>query len=363
MLRSCPTRLLIAASILVLASACGQSGLVDARDESLDIECSVPTSEIHRGALRGVIPALTDPELAYWGDGDTDYLTPSDRIVGLMVGGEPVAIPLNIFWWHEIVNLNDGQGPIAVTHCPLTGSTLAFDRKAVGGAEFDVSGLLYENNLMMFDRSDGSESLWPQMARGARCGPKDGKPLPMAPVVEMTWEGWRDLHPTSKVVTSETGHIRDYTEYPYDDYDDIGNDYTLFPGSLQIDGRRPPKERALGIPDGAGGTVYPFGELTDAGWTAAVHGSTSDGDYVVFWDRTVQGAAAFRPVADGRMLTFRAESGRIFDDQTDSEWQVDGHSTKGPLAGMSLEPVAEAFVAFWFAWPVFYPDLELWTAP
>lgn len=364
MIRARPPVLISALALAASASGCGDD-LVDVDQKGLELECSIPLTDIHRGAFRGAIPALTNPELGSSGDPGTGYLEPDSRVVGQIVDGEPIAIPLNIFWWHEIVNLDTQSGPIAVTHCPLTGSTLAFRRDPVDGAEFDVSGLLYENNLMMFNRTGEGEveSLWPQMARGARCGPKDGTALPMIPTVEMTWDGWRDFHPDTKVVTSNTGFIRDYTEYPYDDYDHVDNTYTLFPVTGGLDTTHPPKELALGVPDGNGADVFPFDELRDFAFIAVVHGSTSQGQYVVFWDRTVEAAAAFRPVLDGQSVTFVVEGGRIFDDATGSEWDVTGVATAGSLAGTRLEPVAEAFVAFWFAWPVFYPRSQPWTSP
>ena len=225
-----------------------------------------------------------------------------------------------------------------------------------------MSGLLYQNNLMMVDLSGDDESFWPQMARGARCGPADGTTLPMVPVWEMSWQAWRDLHPTTRVVSAFTGHLRAYDEYPYDDYDREDNTYTLFP-TPGLDDRRPPKELAIGVPDGDGGVVFPFGELDPVGSSPAVAGSTRDGDFVVFWNRSARGAMAYRPVAAGQSLTFRAAAGKVFDEQTDSEWGLDGVAVSGAFAGEALEPVADAFVAFWFAWPIFYPDLDLWSAP
>jgi hypothetical protein len=38
------------------------------------------------------------------------------------------------------VNLDIGGSQLAVTHCPLTGSSMAFDRSAVGGADPNRSG-------------------------------------------------------------------------------------------------------------------------------------------------------------------------------------------------------------------------------
>jgi hypothetical protein len=79
------------------------------------------------------------------------------------------------------------------------------------GAEFGVSGLLYRNNLIIYDRNT-EESLWPQMARGARCGVRHGSDLVMFPTVEMTWTGWRALHPRTRVVSSETEFDRSVVE-------------------------------------------------------------------------------------------------------------------------------------------------------
>ena len=52
----------------------------------------------------------------------------------------------------------------------------------------------------------------------------------------------------------------------------------------------------------------------------------------------------------------------IFDLETGSTWTLEGLAVDGPLLGTQLEPVAEAFVAFWFAWAAFHPGTQLWKA-
>jgi len=332
-----------------------------ASDPLADVSCSIPRSEIFDGGPgKDGIPALTDPTFVLPGEVGTSYLDDSDRVAGIVMDGQPLALPLNIFWWHEIVNLNRAGQAIAITHCPLTGSTMAFDREAAGGAEFGVSGLLFRNNLVMYDRND-DESLWPQMSRGARCGAANGTSLEMVPMVEMSWEGWRTLHPDTRVVSAGTGHSRDYESYPYGDYDDLGNSTLLFPGD--IDERRPPKERGLGIPVGSGGTVFPFGALEELGPRAAVHTQAGGPRRVVFWDGSRQAAMAYRAASDHGELTFTLREGKIVDQETGSVWEIDGVASEGPLAGQRLEAVPEAFVAFWFAWPAFFPDIQLWSQP
>ena len=347
----------------MLTVACSDQTAVTGspRFSDSDFSCSIPSSELLNGGPgKDGIPALTNPEFVESNAAGTEYLLDEDRVVGLVVDGAPLAIPLNIFWWHEIVNLNLGAIPLAITHCPLTGSSLGFDRTNAAGAEFGVSGLLFRNNLVMYDRAN-PESLWPQMLRGGRCGVRTGTALDMVPVIETNWVGWRTLYPDTRVVSSDTGFGRDYRVYPYGNYDNLNNSTVLFP--LQVDRRRPAKERVLGIPmDPDGGVAFPFGELDALGPLAAVHLDVLGEPTVVFWDRGRQAAMAYSPSAGGQDLTFSFVGNNVVDDQTGSVWRVDGLAVNGPLAGARLEAIPEAFVAFWFAWPAFYPDIEIWTA-
>ncbi len=344
------------AAVALISTAC--SGAVNGIDlqQAAGRDCSIDNSEIFSGGPgKDGIPALTNPTMVEADGPGTAYLGRDDRVIGFELGGQALAIPLNILWWHEIANIDQAGIRLAVTHCPLTGSSIVFDRSAADGAEFGVSGLLYQNNLIMYDRN-AEESLWPQMARSARCGPKDGLDLEMYPAIEMSWDGWQTLHPQTLVVSSNTDIGRNYRVYPYDDYDRIDNANLLFP-LASIDQRRPPKERTLGIPDGDGGRAYPYGLLQDQGSIAAIQ----EHHDVIFWDSQRQAAMAYYRVIDGDTLDFYVEAGRILDVQTGSQWRVDGLAIAGPLSGKRLDPVAEAYVSYWFAWAAFQPDATLWS--
>ena len=330
--------------------------------ESGSLSCTIPSSQIFDGGPgKDGIPALENPPLVGAEDPALDYLKTDDRVIGLLWDGQAIAIPHNIGWWHEIVNLDLDGLQVAVTFCPLTGSSLAFDRSHAGGATFGVSGLLYQNNLIMYDRNR-PESLWPQMARGARCGARTGADLPMVPVIEMRWAGWRSLHPDTRVVSGDLEFRRDYTVYPYGSYDDVENDQLLFPIE-NVDRRRPLKERVLGIPstDGDSGIAFPFNELLRLGSAAVVPWNINGDDIVILWDGPAMAAMAFRPVAAGQRLTFDVRHGAIEDRETRSTWDVDGIARSGELRGERLEPVAEAHVAFWCAWAAFHAGTRLWT--
>jgi len=350
----------ITATLCLLASGCESSITDNALGE---LSCTIPRAYIADGGPgKDGIPALTNPVFVRPDDAMAAYMRDDDRVIGMQVAGEYLAIPLNIGWWHEVVNLDRGSLRLAITHCPLTGSSLVFDRSTAGGAAFGVSGLLYLNNLMMYDRT-GTSSLWPQMARGARCGVRSGTALPLYPSVEMSWSGWKALHPGTTVVSSETGHVRDYREYPYGDYAAPGNSQLLSP-IPRLDPRRDAKERVLGIVLGDGASVaLPFGELAASGAHAVVALTVGAQPVVVFWNGASGGGAAFSPQLSERLLTFRVEGSTIIDAETGSRWDVDGRAVSGPLAGQSLTQVADSFVAYWFAWAAFYPSTELWSAP
>jgi hypothetical protein len=317
---------------------------------------------------------LVDPNSPF-----IDFLLPTDRVIGIEVNGQFIAVPHNILWWHEIANF-DAFG-LMVTYCPLTGSSMVFHRSNAQGVTFGVSGLLFNNNLVMFDRTgidvdgDGEEegsSLWPQMLGAAFCGPAEGTGLGMFPSIEIEWEDWLALHPETKVVSSRTGVGRTYTLYPYGRYEDLNNPQTLFP-LVDADTRRPPKERVLGILARNGlGITFPFGALRAAAgsdvqlvvnYDLAGGGEGPGGadPMVVLWDGVAGAAIAFRPRTPTRDLTLQVVNGAFVDAETGSEWTIDGTAIAGPLQGQKLLPIPEAFVSFWFAFSQIFPNPAIWS--
>ena len=304
---------------------------------------------------RDIIPALSDPEMI--STEATTYLNNNDLVLGFELENEVFAIPHNILWHHEIINFNTFSTPISVTYCPLTGSGLVFDRSELNGVEFGVSGLLYQNNLVLFDRNM-DESLWPQLSRSSQCGPAYSTQLFTIPVLEMTWNAWKTLYPSSKVVSPNTGHDRDYTSNPYGNYNEPNNSNLLF--AMDIDSRRPPKERTLVLPQGKGGLAFPFGLMDNGSSKRAIHTQFREQDIVVFWSKEMNAAMAYSLSNDTPLGPFFVENDSFKDLATGSTWQIDGRAIEGPLRGSRLKPVSNAYIAFWFAWAAFHPETTIW---
>jgi hypothetical protein len=213
----------------------------------------VPVEEIVAGGPpRDGIPALADPAFE---DADrARWLREDDRVLGLEIGGEARAYPVRILNWHEIVNDEVGGQPAAATFCPLCGTGMAFDPRVEGTRlTFGVSGLLYNSDVLMYDRQ--TESLWTQIGRRAVTGSLRGTELRQIPMLHTTWGRWVAEHPATRVLSRETGHARDYDRDPYLGY--ARDPSIMFPVKRR-DSRLGEKELVLGIAAGDAARAWPF---------------------------------------------------------------------------------------------------------
>jgi hypothetical protein len=160
------------------------------------------------------------------------YLVPSDRVIGVKLNGQARAYPLRFLNLHEIVNDTLGDVPIAVTYSPLCDAAVVFDRR-VGDEilSFGHSGLLYNSNLLMYDRRPDAvgESLWCQLLRRAIAGPATAAEhrLDILPAALLQWGDWLELHPDTDVLAIEEGRLRRYKKASYTGY--FGSDELRFP--------------------------------------------------------------------------------------------------------------------------------------
>jgi len=334
--------------------------------------CDLNTNFLIQATARDGIHPLDDPVWVEAADSIPRYLDPDTRVIGVEIFNLEYALPVNVLWYHEVVNLDPGGplGPkIAVTYCPLTGSSLVFDRSSIGGRRLAVSGILFMNNLVLFDRAGPDESLWPQILAEARCGTQTGAKLARFPFVEMEWADWLELHPDTRVLGGDQGFdpvTFDYTAhgYPYGIYREEERFWRAETTMPPLDRRRFSKERVVGVPPTGSdpGIAFPFGALTEREGAFEVVGFPYDGgDAIVLWSDAAQGGTAFRPVTEaGDRVTLRVTASGFEDEETGSAWTVDGRAVSGPLGGARLSPIAQTHTAFWGAWAAFHPSTRLW---
>lgn len=318
--RLCPERVgkfdglwfILAVMVLVLPSVHGRE-----RFNGFDVSnSSVPISQIRGGGPgRDGIPAIDRPRFIT--PEQVLFLSDDDQVLSVTIDGKTRAYPLRILVWHEIVNDKIDKTPIAVTYCPLCGTGMVFSRQVDGKeVDFGVSGLLYQSDMLMYDRQ--TESLWSQLEMTAIAGKKKGSELTWLPSSQMRWKAWRREHPEGKVLSTQTGHRRDYTRMPYAGYEDT--ERTMFPV---------PSTRK---------------ELRNKAWVAGI---VIDDEAAAYSLASLKQKGAAEDFVGGVAIrvTYEEESGAVRVTRKDSSEEL---------------PVVNAY---WFAWQAFYPETKLWTSP
>ena len=153
----------------------------------------VPVSQIkYGGSGRDGIPAIDQRH--FIDVSQADFLNDTDRVLGINLHAEQKAYPIRILNYHEIVNDRFGDTAVLVSYCPLCGTGMAFlAERNSENFEFGVSGLLYNSDVLLYDRQ--TESLWLQIRKQAIAGPLKGQQLQQIPLEHTRWSDWRARYP------------------------------------------------------------------------------------------------------------------------------------------------------------------------
>lgn len=360
-------RSLVSALALALAALAALSGVAAADN--------VPVGEFRKGCgfteddyeegvydCGGSIPSIQDPN--FGPAGEADWLEGGDIVIGIQANGTAKAFPLSILNWHEVANDEIGGTPVAVTYCPLCGSSIVFERTVEDQVlDFHVSGYLFRQDLVMIDEQ--THSLWPQIEGEAARGPFHGTALQLFPSATMSWEDWVDRHPDTLVLDrprcednstenrrSCHGNLqRDYGSYPYGDYR-TNRDAGVTGGTRDTVEGLHPKATVLGVEADGATKAYPLSAITEE---RVIHDRVGDQPVVVAWTGSDGAAYAREPgerfrlvdnetvLADGDGRRWMPETGEALNASADLE----------PLDGLDL---------FWFAWTDHHPTTQVYTA-
>ena len=299
---------------LVILLASQQTSAESKNGFELD-DALVPPGEILNGGPgRDGIRSLDYP--AFVSASDAAFLKDKDRVLGLELNGVARAYPIRILNYHEIVNDAFGDHAVVVTFCPLCNSGIAFDAMVDRvRLEFGVSGLLYNSDVLLYDRQTGS--LWSQIEKMAISGDMKGTALTAFPLRHTTWRDWVARYPDTEVLSDETGFRRNYKVNPYPNYS--RNSALYFPVAEENSQYRR-KSLVLGLEIDGHFKAYPFSEL-----------SKSPREFVdEFQGRTVEVQ---------------------YDDKNQTASIVGDNGDEWPT-----------LISFWFAWYAFHPNTEIFTA-
>lgn len=271
-----------------------------------------PSKLLSGGPPKDGIPSIDKPKFVSAEEANK-FLNDNELVLGISLNGDKRAYPFQILVWHEIVNDIVGNKPVAITYCPLCGTGIAYERTISNEpVEFGVSGLLYNSDLVMYDRK--TDTLWDQINGRAIVGELTGIRLKQVPIDTVTYVDWKKLHPNTKVLSRETGFIRSYGITPYGDYDTSSSIY--FPVENE-DLRLHPKEVVFGI------------EI--------------DGKYKAYTEEDLKKSGRIEDNFNGvNLIVERSDAGIV--------------TIKNKEKNEQIVPVR----SFWFAWFAFHPDTGLY---
>jgi hypothetical protein len=229
----------------------------------LDEEWLISTREIQFGSFRDGIRSIDNPKFIKMGgkeivDNSFYSTLEKDELITLIDhNGAFKAYPHRILEYHEIVNDISEELCLTISYCPLTGTSRAWASKVNNKiTEFGVSGLLYNNNLILYDRE--TESHWSQILNLSVNGSTMGQGVANKQVLELKYSELSKLDGDIFLLDPSSGLLSSYNSSSYEDYK--SNDHVFFPLS-NVDNSIPSKERVLGVTVDGKTKVYRFSDF------------------------------------------------------------------------------------------------------
>ncbi|MEM9324383.1 MAG: DUF3179 domain-containing protein [Bacteroidota bacterium] len=306
---------------------------------------TIPTVTVADGGVgQDGIPSIENPQFIL--ASEVDFLTDRELVIALKVNDDIRIYPQRILDQHEIVNDRVGGVAISLTFCPLTGTAIAFER-TVDGAEttLGVSGLLFNNNLILYDRSTNTR--WVQMTFEGVNGPFYFDQLDFLPSVEMSWSAMKALYPNARVLSKATGFDKRYANEALSSRTPLDSD-PAFPYEPRDD-RLPNFQRVLMVRDSSEATVFPLDEFERS------LDIISDGQLLLIVHPEVGFMVAYEWQPGLNFAAVENTPGVIMEDQNGNAYDVFGEVVEGPDRGFKLEPTL-SYMGYWFAIAAMAPD-------
>ena len=305
------------------------------------------------GVRRDGIPPLKNPKMI--AAKDAGWLEDDHIVFGVAINGDVRAYPKRILAWHEMFKDRIGGRELAGVYCTLCGALVLYDvtDAKTGRVQYELgtSGFLFRSNKLMYDHA--TKSMWSTLTGAPVVGPLVGKGIELKSlhVVTTTWKEWRTRHPTTQVLSLDTGHSRDYGEgVAYRDY--FAGDQLMF-AVPKPDPRLPNKAEilALRLPEAPGQSLAIAADFLSSrpAWQTRL----GPINLLVLTDATNANR-----VYEAREETFTGwDQKATATDSKGGAWRVEEDKLTGPN-GESFKRLA-AHRAFWFGWHAAFPNTQL----
>ena len=216
---------------------------------------------------------------------------------------------------------------------------------------FGTSGMLYQSNKVMYDRT--TESLWNQFTGEPIAGPlaSSGIQLDFFPSVLTTWEEWLAEHPDTTVLNIDTG-VYSPANYTHEweptaiYFDYFASPDTMFP-VFNRDEALLAKETVIGVGIGGDYKAYPVSAFAGE----PVINDAVGGLEIVVVGSSIWGTGRVYE-RNGRTFT---EDGEGLQDAGGARWTI-GEDALSQADGAETLARIPTITAFWHGWFSFHPD-------
>lgn len=301
------------------------------------------------GVAQDGIPSIDYPDFVSVENAKT-FMSDDDWVMISRMPEGLIIVPQEVLVWHEIINMPwDETENFVFSYCPLTATALGFKGE---GYEFGTSGKLLNSNLVMYDRA--TNEYWPQMLARSITGMPPGIELNHHPIHWSTWRSILELGLEGKVLTTNTGFLREYGSDPYGSHELRSsyyfNDSILFPLMTETDKWFPKKTITGIVVDGKPFVLDPI-ELEKK---SEIRFNWQEKSFLIFWDEGLNTTRIFDMSAFSDLL-IEQETRTLFSPSQNLRWDYDGW----PLEHESILSAPVYYDAFWFAWYAYFPETTI----
>ena len=350
--------------------------------------------------------APTEPEGFISADEADEELRGEDRVAGIVVNGDAVALPMSAMALREVINMEVGGERVSVSWWAISYSARAFERRLPSGhmVTFEPIPKTVLNSTVFSDESP--DGRWVQFNGQAAAGEETGRVLKQLPVLATNWSAWSAAYPDTEVLSTDGTPEWDIFERYY------FNDRPGLHRQTSKDRRLGDKEIVIGLVGRDAVKAYPYRSLIE---DPLLNEEFEREPILVTLERISATAAIFSRIVEARVLTFDAASENprrpelidsadivpekepapvadedskpedddqateeeqdsdgpeinyeplmLRDRETGSVWRaLTGECVEGELKGKSMR-MLEGQTGFWFVWSRFYPATELMPLP
>jgi hypothetical protein len=274
----------------------------------------------------------------------------NDLVIGVHMGGESKAYPIELIGYHHQVRDSVGGQPIMVTYCTVCRTGRVFNPKVDNTVEnFRLVGMDHFN--AMFE-DETTQSWWRQASGEAVAGVQKGKMLQEIPSAQMTLSAWFEMYPNTLVMQPDSTFKDRYAGLINYDEGKSKSSLTRRDSLSWQD-----KSWVVGVVIKDQARAYDWNKLI----VDKVVNDTLGGQPIVVV--VANDSATFHVWRrDTLDFTIDVVTKQLMDNQTQSKWSWSGQCFSGELQGETL-PTVQSYQEFWHSWRTFHPQTTKHNSP